>query len=549
MGRIKYLGLLLLLLQLSAFAGEHRFVIFLSDKSDSKFSIDRPEEFLTQRALERRQKQSIEITAEDLPVNEKYVEEVKELGVSVFFKSKWLNALLVQMDSSLVDKVTSLSFVNSIQYVAQGEKLSNEKIPVEIAKSFKAPRSIIGTTDLQLSMLNADSMHADGYKGEGIYIAIFDSGFPGVNEYKPFEHIHKNGRLVAYKNFVTNSGNPFIYSTSANSHGTSVLSTIAMDYGEEAQGIAPHASFVLCVTEDVESEYRVEEYNWLLGAEFADSIGVDVINGSLGYSTFNDSTMNYHSDQLDGETAVVSLAATKAASKGMVVVVSGGNSGNKSWKYVTPPGDAEGILVVGSVNGSGERASFSSLGPTHDGRIKPDVVALGSPATVFDGYAYPDRITFGSGTSFSAPLIAGFAAGIWQANPDWTSEEVIAAIKYSGNMALNPNNEIGYGIPDYRYAVANNSLSVSDIFQNKLKIYPNSFQGGKIKVDLSGVKSEGIIDFDITDLKGASVISQRIDTTTASDQYQVDFPATSNGIYLLKVSTASCNKTIKLIKY
>ncbi len=549
MGRSKCIGLVLLFLQISAFAGEHRFMVFLSDKESTGYSIENPEAFLSSKAIERRQKQNIPITVDDLPVDESYVSEISAIGASVFFRSRWMNAVLVQMDSALTDDISVLPFVDSVKYIAKGTRLSYEQIPVEIAETFKTPQAVSATTLLQLSMLMADSMHHDGYQGEGMYIAILDAGFPGANEYKPFEHIHTENRLIAYKDFVTNSGNPFLYSSSANAHGTSVLSTIAMDYGEEVKGIAPKASFILCITEDVASEYRIEEYNWLLGAEFADSVGADIINASVGYSTFNDTTMNYTQDQLDGETAVVTWAATKAAAKGMIVVVSGGNSGNKSWKYVTPPGDAEGILVVGSVNAQGERASFSSLGPTSDGRIKPDVMALGSPATVFDGPGYPDRVTFGSGTSFSSPLIAGFAAAIWQANPEWTSQEVINAIKYSGNMALSPNVEMGYGIPDYRLAVTNSTLSVSDIFENKLKVYPNPFHEGKLNIDLKGVRNERFIDLVVTDLKGASLVNQRIEISSASDKHEIDFPAVCNGIYLLKVSSATYNKTIKLIKY
>ncbi len=549
MGRISILFLLFLFIHQWTLAGEHRFVIFLSDKASTVFSIDRPEEFLSERAIQRREKQGIAITEEDLPVSENYVNQISGLGVNVFFSSKWMNAVIVQMDSSMIEDLSDLSFIDSIQYVAKGVRLSYEQSPVEIPESFETPRNISATTDFQLAMLHADLMHQDGYRGEGMYIAVLDAGFPGVDQYKPFEHIHKENRLIAYRDFVTNSGNPFLFASSASAHGTSVLSTIAMDYGEEVQGIAPKAGFILCITEDVASEYRIEEYNWLLGAEFADSVGADVINGSLGYSTFNDSTMDYNLEQLDGETAIVTMAANKAASKGMVVVVSAGNSGNKSWKYVTPPADAEEILVVGSVNGMGERVSFSSLGPTSDGRIKPDVMALGSPATIFDGPGFPDRVTYGSGTSFSSPLIAGLAAAVWQANPDWSSKEVIDAIKYSGNMALSPNVEMGYGIPDYRLAVSTNELSLADIFENKITVYPNPFHEGKINIDLTGVNREPFIDLAITDLKGASLLNYRIDPKSSSSKYQIDFPAAENGIYLLRVTSRSYNKTIKLIKY
>ncbi len=548
MGRIKVVVLLLLTFG-SVEAQPHRYMVFLSDKDASNYSLEEPTAFLSQKAIERRLSQGIDLTEEDIPVSQEYVNQISAVGVSVFFSSKWMNALLVQMDEQLIPEVEAFSFVDSIEYIARGTRLSFEQVPVEIATTFKTPTSITSDTKLQLSMLYADVMHQDGFKGEGMYIAILDSGFPGINEYKPFEHIHKENRLIGYKDFVTNSGNPFQYNGPSSAHGSSVLSLIGMDYGEEVQGIAPKAGFILCVTEDVSSEYRIEEYNWLLGAEYADSIGADVINSSLGYSTFNDITMNYNVEELDGKTAVVSWAATKAASKGMIVVVSAGNEGNKPWKYVTPPGDAEDVLVVGSVNSLEERASFSSLGPTSDGRIKPDVMALGSPTTVFDGSGSPDNITWGSGTSYSAPLIAGFAAAIWQANPEWTNEEVINAIKFSGNYALSPNIEMGYGIPDYRLAVMKNTLSVVDIFENKLEVYPNPFHGGKINIDLSGLKGESFIDLVITDLQGSSLINKRINLLESGNDHVIEFPAAADGVYLLKVSSLKYQKTIKLIKF
>lgn len=535
------------LISLSTFA-QDRYMVFFTDKDNVPFTIDAPEAFLSQRAIDRRDRMDIPITEMDLPVDQNYINQVADSGVEVFFTSKWFNGVLAEMTSAQATQVANLSFVDRVEYVAAGAKLNPNSGTYSVAETFEEPDNVNSDTRLQLLMLGADDMHEDGYRGEGMIIAVFDSGFPGVNKYKPFEHIFEEERLVATKDFIRNSGDVFQYHT----HGTSVLSNIASDYNKVI-GTAPKASYVLCVTEDVSNEYRIEEYNWLFAAEFADSIGVDIINGSLGYSTFSDSEMNYSYEDLDGHTTVVSQAAKMASDRGILVVVSAGNEGNGSWKYITSPADAENILTVGSVTSGYSKSGFSSIGPTADGRIKPDVCAMGTMASIFStslsgGEAVGGRITTGNGTSFSSPQIAGFAAGIWQANPHWTNLEVIESLKLSGTSSLQPDTLLGYGVPKYQLAVNGATIDAVDVLDDKLKVYPNPFSDDKITLDFDGMVIRGKMEILVQDGNGKKLFEGQLDGSKIPSTLEISFRPTGNGVYYLILRSKRFNKTVKLIK-
>lgn len=528
--------------------GQDRYVVFFSDKNQVEFSLDEPTAFLSERSIERRAKQGIQITAQDLPVDINYVTQVEEKGANVYFTSKWLNACLAEMTTSQTTAVGSLSFVDSVVYVAKGTRLSLNPGTHNIAETFLEPESVSSTSTIQLGMMGADVMHEDGYKGEGMWIAVFDAGFPGVNQYKPFEHVFEENRLIATKDFVGNSGNVFQYHT----HGSSVFSNIASNY-QEVVGTAPKASFVLCVTEDVTSEYRIEEYNWLFAAEFADSIGVDVINGSLGYSTFSDSNMDYTYQDMNGQNTVVAKAAQIAASKGMLVVVSAGNEGSGSWKYIASPADARDVLTVGSVTSSYSKSSFSSVGPTSDGRVKPDVCAMGSGATIFyanmkNGEVTGGRVTTGNGTSYSSPQMAGFAACIWQANPDWNYSRVIEAIKFSGSNSLSPDSLLGYGVPNYSLAVSGTVIDAADVLDDKLKVYPNPFKDDKITLDFGGTGIRGKVEIVVQDIEGKVLYNAKLNGAEIPDVLEINIDPTGSGVYFLILRSKRFNKTVKLIK-
>ncbi len=351
---------------LSSYAAEaqtNQYFIFFKDKVGTPFSISEPDKFLSYRSIERRQKQSITTTEEDLPVNPGYVNQVKLSGAITFFTSRWWNGVVVEADASVMGTINSLPFVSGSVLIAPGKKNMGGRVQSNKQKKNTSADQPVNQTQLQ--QIGLDEMHAMGYLGEGIRIAIFDSGFQGVNVSSPFALMISENRVKQTFNFVNNTNGVY----QSDDHGTEVLSVMAANTPGVYTGGAYKADYVLYLTEDVRSEYRVEEYNWTIAAERADSAGVDVINSSLGYNEFDDSSMDYAMSDLDGEKAVITRAARKAIERGIIVVCSAGNEGGNSWKLVTPPADAEGILAVGSVNSVRTLSNFSSQGPTSDNRI------------------------------------------------------------------------------------------------------------------------------------------------------------------------------------
>ncbi|WP_436516412.1 S8 family serine peptidase [Ekhidna sp. To15] len=524
----------------------NRYFIYFADKAGDNYpySISNPQEFLTQRSIDRRAKQNIGIDDSDLPVNPSYTQGLRDYGVGVYFTSRWLNGALVNIDTTLLDEVESLDFVDSIAWIADTTRLSNDKTPFESPTEFLDPPSVSGDSDIQLMMLAADQMHAEDIKGQGMIIAVLDNGFTGVDKYVPFQHLWENNQIIATKDFVQNSGNVFQFG----SHGTSVFSIIASDFESEDGhliGIAPEANYILCITEDNQAENTLEEYNWLLGAEFADSLGADVINGSLGYRLFDISSHNYTFEDMDGETTIVSRAAKWAADKGMIVTISAGNEGNKSWRRITPPADAKGVLTVGSANPDFSYSSFSSVGNTADGRIKPDVAAFGAATTVMRG---DGTISRGSGTSFASPLIAGFAACIWQLNPERTVNEVITAIKTSAHQAGKPDSLLGNGVPNYTFAKDVRALNVNDILNDKVTFYPNPFNGDTLFLITDGKFREGM-SIRIMDPKGSLIFQREFRKSEIKEKMELTIDGSQQGVYFLFLQIGNNQKVVKLVNF
>ncbi len=519
----------------------NRYMVFFLDKDTVAWDVSSPEVFLSQKAVDRRAKQSIEVTAQDFPVNEYYVDSLIKVGVEVYHKSKWFNAVLIQGEENLIPNIQGISFVTKVEYIAPGALLQREQQSPIIPETFKEPPSVRATSSVQIKMLRADKMHADGYKGEGMTIAVMDNGFRGVNEYIPFQHLFDSNRVVATKDFIQNTGNVYQFG----SHGTQVLSTISARYEDDMIGTAPKANVVLCVTE-ADGEYRVEEYNWLFAMEYVDSLGVDVVNSSLGYNTFDDKSMDYSLSDLDGNTAVITRAATIGASKGMVIVSSAGNTGStNAWHEVTFPGDAQDILTVGSVNDKFERSSFSSYGKTADGRDKPDVCALGGPTTVVNGSG---SIITSSGTSFASPLIAGFVASVWQAFPEWDYLRVIEEVKKSGRNSGTPDSFVGYGVPSYLSIINPNGLSLQQLLKPELKVFPNPFSGNSFTIDFQGTMLNENVVIELIDTKGSRIYRKKVNSRNRPDSLLVEFDSTEKGVYLLILTTGKQTKTIKLVK-
>mgnify|MGYP002777110821 CR=1 FL=1 len=541
MVRSKWLFTCLFFLALAASA-QDRYMVFFTDKEGTPYSVDAPLEFLTQRALDRQAKEGYVLTEEDLPVNPAYVQSLREIeGVEVFFTSRWLNAVLVEMPASLEDEVMALPFVTGQpEFVALGNRLTYSKEPLIISETFTNPATLTYNTNAQVTMLGADELHADGHTGDGILVAVFDGGFSGVNLRAPFAALHQENRIIGTFDYVENSGNPYQF----DDHGTQVLSCIAGKYASSFIGTAPDVSVILAVTEEVykpnsstPSEYRIEEYNWLFAAEMADSAGVDIINSSLGYShSHTDPTMDYTYAQMDGQTTVVTKAANEAAARGMLVVNSAGNDGAPAnpWQYISAPADSPEVLTVGSVTSTGAKSDFSSIGPTADGRIKPDVAAMGSLATTVDE---DGNIVRSSGTSFSSPLIAGFAASLWQAFPELTRTELMDLIKSAGTLADNPDNALGWGIPNY-LIIIEDPLGVNEAFQ--VAIYPNP--ASSILTIERNVTHE--VSYRILDLKGQSILTGTLNPSEA----QLSLEQIPTGIYFLHLQSGNFSETVKLLK-
>jgi subtilisin family serine protease len=516
-------------------------MVFFKDKENSTFSIDKPEEFLSERALARRSNQNISIAINDLPVSTSYIDQLSVLpDVQVFFATKWLNGVLVETDDSNLDEIELLPFVKGVEYVAPDNVLSGSGNRRQTKNEYMmVSNTQEAESQSQNAFIGVDIMHSEGYRGEGMLIAVFDSGFDDIDNSSFFGHLFTADKILGTRDFIRNSGEVFQY----DQHGSKVLSCISAFKEGVYSGTAPQSDLVLCVTEDIGSEYRVEEYNWLFAAEYADSLGVDVINSSVGYYDFDDERMNYSYENMDGNTAIITKAADLAASKGILVVSSNGNEGNNAWKYLNSPADADSILAIGSVTYDKIKSGFSSYGPSSDDRIKPELSALGNNVKV----VYSEQIGSANGTSFSSPLIAGLAAGFWQAFPQLTNLEVIQYLKMSASQVNRPDTLQGYGIPNFTLAFNKAKINEGGI-EEKLVVFPNPVTLKKIiyfHADTQAQPGDATVRF--TDLKGVVVSVKNLPELEYTDFLEIDVSFLSSGTYLLTYHKGTEVQKFKLV--
>ena len=419
--------------------------LYLKDKDldHTPFSVNRPSEFLSQRSIDRRKRQGIPIDLTDLPVAPAYEKQVAEAGIEIVGKSKWNNTLLIRIHKDKeLRKLEGLEFITKMKKVFQAPDSVSQRMRSNVRNGLNewgSGNGVYGAADAQLKSLNGKRLHESGYRGRGMMIAVFDGGFMNADKIPALHKI----KLAGVKDFVVpESKNVF----GEMEHGTMVLSTMAANAPDFYVGVAPEAQYLLIRCEDERTESLAEEDYWASAAEYADSCGVDVINSSLGYHGFDDSSMDHHYYEQDGKTVLISRTASMCADKGIVCVNSAGNDGMGSWKKINFPADAKDILTVGSINEHGANAAFSAVGPTADGRIKPDVMAFGSPTCVITGRG---SIINDNGTSFSSPLVAGMVACLWQALPGKTAKQIIKLVKLAGDNQQHPDNVFGYGVPDF----------------------------------------------------------------------------------------------------
>lgn len=435
-------ALVLLAASVAAQQDTLKYRISLKDKAATAYSLQHPERFLSEKAIARRQKQNLAIDSTDLPVCRKYVDEIRRQGVKIVVAGKWDNFVTVSCnDTALIGRIAALPFVRATEKVWSAPKTGGETMSATRDTVMNTPKlyadSIYGPAITQIRLSNGDKLHDAGFRGQGMTIAVIDAGFHNLDRITAMRNI----TVLGVKDFVNPRADLFAES----SHGLSVLSCIGMNLPGVMTGTAPEASFWLLRSEDEYSEHLVEQDYWAAAVEFADSVGVDVINTSLGYYAFDDKSKNYTYRDLDGRHALMSRQASRIADKGMVLVCSAGNSGMGSWKKITPPGDAENVLTVGAVNKRALLAPFSSIGNTADNRIKPDVVAVGEGTDVIRTDGNQGKA---NGTSFSSPVVCGMVACLWQACPRLTAKELLELVRASGDRADCPDNIYGYGVPD-----------------------------------------------------------------------------------------------------
>ncbi len=538
---ICFLLLMLIILPVIGEAQVNRYMVFFTDKEGTAFDLNKPDEFLSPRAIARRIKYNIPVTTSDLPVNVNYINAVQSEGVAVFFQTKWLNGVLVQVDQNLIPGIEQLSFVKEVRFVAPGARLAPSTEPPDLTSKVEGIKQTSISNALQNKMLGVDRMHEDGYTGKDIMIGVFDAGFTGVDISQYFLHLFEQNKIIAARDFVRNSSSVFQY----DDHGTGVLSTIS-GFSESAyEGIAYDADVVLCVTEDTSPEHVIEEYNWLFAAEYADSLGVDIINTSLGYNTFDEPSMNYTYESMDGNTAIITRATDMAASRGILCIVSVGNEGNNNWKKLVAPADADSVISVGAVDANLNHVSFSSTGPTADGRIKPEVVALGQSTKIVQ---YDGSLSSGSGTSFASPLIAGLAAGLWEAYPELNNMELLNVIIKGSSQYSEPDTLLGYGLPDYRN-IQSMITSVHDrqLPEDFMKIYPNPVDNKKLFIELTEATVTGRIRILIHDINGKSLLTIENISPDPDHKLELDLSGLRPGLYLLNVSSGGSSGSVKIL--
>jgi serine protease AprX len=528
------LSFIFFLIAFSIQAQDNRYMVFFKDKQGTTFDISNPSEFLSARAVERRARQGLQVKEQDLPVSPLYVDGVKATGARVIHATRWMNGVLVACDEGQRVAISSLPFVSRIEYVAPGGKPTpsgRRKVSTRTTDSKDSQ-----VTANQLSLVGIDDMHQAGYTGQGIHIAVMDAGFPGVNTAGAFSHIFEDNRLIDAYDFVHDDPDAFVLSN----HGTNVLSVIGAYLPNAYIGAAYGASFHLYITEDISGEYRIEEYNWLFAAERADSAGADIISTSLGYNTFDDPSMDYAKSALDGKTTVIARAAQWASERGIAIVSSAGNEGNNAWETITTPADSENVLAVAATNANGVRSSISSIGPSADGRIKPDVGAMGVGVSVVNPSG---NLGMASGTSLAAPIVTGLLAGIWQKYPHLSNLELLDAVRSTASQAENPDNLLGYGIPNFR-AVSNlldwqpqdkPMVVAPNPVTDTLVIRPDEPEDEKVVVE-------------ILSLQGQVLSSQEARFDWIARGFQADCSKLAAGMYLLRVRTGQEVYSFKVVK-
>ena len=437
-----------------------RYLVRFKDKGTNPFSISTPSQYLSARAIARRTAYNISIDSTDLPVTPRYIDSVRLAGaVTILNVSKWLNQVSIQTtDAAALAKINAFPFVLSASPIAarqtegSGRSASQSKLKNKKQKQFSGSKTTAdfynyGASYNQVHIHNGEFLHNIGLRGQNMIISMLDAGFFNYTNLKAFDSVNANGQVLGTWDFVNRE--PGV--TEDHSHGMQCFSVIAANIPGQFVGTAPKASFFLFRSEEAATEYPIEEHNWVCAAERADSSGSNVISSSVGYANdMSDPAYDHTYAEMNGNTTIAARGADLAAKKGILVVNSAGNEGDKAWRYIVTPADGDSVLAVGAVNGAGQVVPFSSYGPSSDGQVKPDVASVGL-GTVVQGTS--NTITTNNGTSFSCPNMAGLVTCLWQGFPEFNNMKIISVLRQSSSNFSTPNDRIGYGIPDMKKAV------------------------------------------------------------------------------------------------
>ena len=535
----KLLLFFFLLLTIPMFSQVQDAWVFFADKENVAASIANPISILTQDAIDRKAMTGVTIDERDVPVNENYITQIKaQTGITVYAKSKWMNCVYVRGTQSNIDNLLNLPFVTQVEYADKNLNLlpfdgtpATNKFQIENTKTVYN----YGDAANQIQMLNGQYLHEQDFTGTGIKIAVLDAGFPSFSTNPGFANMIADGRLLGTYNFIDRITDVEMYST----HGTKTTSDIGGFLENQFVGTAPEASFYLFLTEDISQENPVEEAWWVEALERADSLGVRVVNTSLGYQDFDNPNYDHTYQDLDGQTTFSARGGNIALEKGMLLVTSAGNDG-AGFMYVGTPGDAPGVFTVGAVDENGDYAWFSSIGPTVDGRIKPDVMAQGASAAVIgtDG-----QVTFNNGTSFSSPIMAGAAACLWQSRPQTPPAQLMQIVRESASLYNSPTNEMGYGIPNFEDAY--NSLQQLGVEEQTLQdyfaVYPNPVKD-KLYVSFPQNTDKAILI--IYSILGKKIV----ETEVTFQQNFISVSSLQKGVYIASVRANNKNVNFKIVK-
>ncbi|WP_026915550.1 S8 family serine peptidase [Christiangramia portivictoriae] len=524
---MKKILLLIIFASTCTFAQEHALVYF-TEKPDAAAALETPQDLFSERAYERKLLRGTAIDSRDVPVHEPFIRDLKtRSGFDVKVKSKWFNSVYVIGERNAIEDLQNLAFVDRVQFM-QDISSRQQNLPQKYENKLETEIDFnYAATSNQVSMLNLQNLHQQDHTGNGMIIAVMDSGFPNVHSLSSFQKLRNNGKLLGGYDFTNRSTN--VSESTLNNHGTLVLSTMA-GYSENVfVGTAPDASYYLFVTEVAATETPVEEAYWVEAAERADSLGVDIINTSLGYTQYDNPAYSYTPQDMDGQTSFISKGATMAMEKGMLVVTSAGNRGNEdNFKIIGAPADAN-VLAVGGVDPAGNYAIFSSTGPSADGRIKPEVVAQAIEVAAINEQ---NMLVGVNGTSFSSPIIAGAIACFWELNREWNNFEVMELIKELGHLSNSPNNLLGHGIPDF--STSGNAM-IPDA--SELVLYQNP-----VEDILKFAGPEDRYDIHIFNTAGIMIRSEK------SVSSEIDLSAFSRGVYIAMFESESTIEKFLIIK-